>query len=89
MSRDSGDGRTPVGFLPLVRVRGLDDPIIEVRTEDGRLSSVRRSLGPEFRPPVFGPGTRVVRVGDPDRGIWLERSVTEQQRGGGTIDFDF
>ncbi len=89
VSRDSGDGRTPVGFLPLVRVRGLDDPIIEVRTEDGRLSSVRRSLGPEFRPPVFGPGTRVVRVGDPDRGIWLERSVTEQQRGGGTIDFDF
>ena len=89
VGRDDGDGRVPVGFLPLVRVSGIDDPVVEVRHADGRLVHARRSTGAEFRPPVFAAGTHVVRVGDPDRGVWLERSVSEEDRGMETLDFEF
>jgi alkaline phosphatase D len=89
VSRDSGDGRSPTGFLPLLRIRGVDDPVVEVRTEGGELVYVRRVVDAEFRPPVFGPGTHVVRVGDPDGGRWLERSVSEADRAKRVLDFDF
>jgi hypothetical protein len=89
VDRASGDGRTPVGFLPLIRVSGVDDPVVEVRTAQGRLVYARRMVGSELRAPVFASGTHVVRVGDPDRYPWQERRVSEEEWGTGTIDFDF
>ena len=39
--------------------------------------------------PVFEPGSHVVRVGDPDSGSWLERTVEQGAWGAGELDFDF
>ncbi len=89
VDRESGDGRAPLGFLPTLRVEGVDDPVIEVRSDAGALVYARRVIGRSYTPPVFEERTHVVRVGDPERGRWLERSVTRAEWGGGELRFDF
>jgi len=87
--RDAGDGRTPAGTLPTVRVRGLDDWVIQVRTASGELVYARRIRGSEYTAPVFEAGSYVVRVGDPDADSWLERTVEDGAWGSGALEFDF
>ena len=87
--RDSGDGRRPAGTLPTVRVRGVEDPVVEVRSASGALIYARRIRGTEFTPPVFEAAPHVVRVGDTLRGRWLERRVNSTEWGVGSLDFDF
>jgi len=89
VERDDGDGRTPVGFLPTVRVEGIDDPVVELRGEAGELVYARRIVGRSFTPPVFREQGHTLRVGDPDRGRWLERSVSRVEWSGGELLFDF
>jgi len=89
VARDGGDGRRPVGTLPTVRVRGLEDPVVEVRSVSGALIYARRIRGAEFTPPVFAVAPHVVRVGDTLRGRWQERRVAETEWGVGSLDFDF
>lgn len=87
--RGDGDGRAPVGFLPTVRVDGIEDPVIELRGEAGELVYARRIVGRSFTPPAFDERTHSVRVGDPDAGRWMERSVSRAEWGGGELRFDF
>ena len=89
IDRGDGDGRAPVGFLPTIEVRGMSDAVIDVRSTDGERVYVRRIVGRTFRPPIFAPGTHVVRVGDPSEGRWLEQSVSEEEWGRGKLVFDF
>ena len=89
VSRDSGDGRRPAGTLPTVRVRGVEDPVVEVRSVSGALIYARRIRGTEFTLPVFEAAPHVVRVGDTLRGRWLERRVNTTEWGVGSLDFDF
>ena len=87
--RDAGDGRAPLAHLPTVRVRGLEDAVVEVRAPSGALVHARRVRGTEIALPVFAPGPHVVRVGDPDRDRWLERTVLPPEWGSGEMEFDF
>ena len=87
--RDAGDGRTPLAHLPTVRVRGLEDAVVEVRAPSGSLVHARRVRGRALDLPVFGPGPHVVRVGDPDRNRWLERTVESQEWAASEVVFDF
>ena len=89
IGREDGDGRTPVGFLPTIEVRGRSDAVVEVRKTDGDRVYVRRIIGRTFRPPIFASETHVVRVGDPNKERWLERSVSEEEWGRGKLVFDF
>jgi hypothetical protein len=84
-----GDGRNPTDFLPPVRVVGVEDPVVEVVDSAGVLLYSRRVIGTTYRPPVFGPGTHRIRVGDPESGLWLERTVREGERGLAALEFDF
>ncbi|MGI9627149.1 MAG: alkaline phosphatase D family protein [Longimicrobiales bacterium] len=83
------DGRSQIGELPTVEVRGLDDPVVEVRNQAGHLVYSRRLLGNRFTPPVHERGPHTVRIGDPDRGVWQEQEVTEAEWGSGTLAFTF
>ena len=87
---DDGDGRKPVGYLPSIRVRGLDhDPVVELRSVSGKLVYSRRIQGMEFNLPVFDYGPHVVRIGDPDQALWLERTVQPNRQPATTLFFDF
>ena len=86
---EEGDGRAPIGFLPTLRVEGLVDPVVEVRTAEGDIAYSRRVVGDTFRPPVFQPGPHSIRVGDPDRNVWQERSGMEAVEGPSAITLRF
>lgn len=59
------DGRTPTAWLPEVRVTGIDNPVVQVRSEaSNRIVYTRRILGRTFTPPVFATGSYTVRVGE-------------------------
>ena len=89
VARDDGDGRAPAGFLPAVRVLGLSDPVVELRTDAGDLVYVKRIVGREFTPPAFDTRSHVLRVGDPANDRWIERTVDPSEWGSGSFEFDF
>jgi hypothetical protein len=82
---EEGDGRTPVGFLPTLRIEGLRDPVVEVRTAEGELVYVRRIVGQTFRPPIFEAGPHSIRVGDPDADLWQERRGVQPVEDGSSL----
>ena len=67
-------GREAAGYLPSVRVEGLDNPVVQVIDEaSGETVYTLRISGNEFRPKVFRRwGTYTVRVGEPDTGVFRE-----------------
>ena len=90
VNRDDGDGRRPLGHLPIIRINGLEnDPVIELRSISGELIYSRRMQGSEHRLPVFNSGPHLVRVGDPDQAHWLELTVQQDAHSDGPLFFDF
>jgi len=64
-------GRKPAGHLPTIKVRGIKNPVIQVRDSKGELVYALRIRGDSYRPPVFEASTAYeVRVGDPDLDTW-------------------
>jgi hypothetical protein len=71
IDQSDNDGRTPTGWLPELRVSGLDDPVVRVYDEpSGELVYALRVRGSVFQPRVYGPGPFKVEVGCPDREQW-------------------
>jgi len=67
------DGRRPAGFLPVLRFKGIDNPVVQVVEEASReIIYTLRIRGNEFRPPVFQAGNYTVRCGQPGTGNWKE-----------------
>ncbi len=61
---DDNDGRKPSAWLPMLRVEGGSDPVLQVVAEsDGEIVSTRRIRGTTFQPTVFAPGKYTVRLG--------------------------
>jgi phosphodiesterase/alkaline phosphatase D-like protein len=57
--------RRPVAYLPTLKVRGMDDPVVQVIEErSGEIVYTLRIKGREFRPKVFAPGKYTIKVGD-------------------------
>lgn len=66
-----GYGRTPVAFLPTVRVEGMENPVVQVVSEaGGEVLYTLRIRGREFTPGVFEGGSYTVRVGEPGTEAW-------------------
>jgi hypothetical protein len=65
-------GRKPEAYLPEIKVKGMRDPVFELRkSSTGELVYALRIRGKSFRPPVFdAKGTYRLRVGDPDSDQW-------------------
>jgi hypothetical protein len=59
--------RKPLGYLPTLRVTGMENAIVQVVHEPtGETVYTVRMQGTEFQPRVFSDGTYTVRVGDQD-----------------------
>ena len=83
-----GDGRVPEGQVE-VEVGGLEDPVVQVRDREGVLVYARRLRSNPATIPLHGLGDHLLRVGDPDRGLWQERSVRAADGSSGAVRFDF
>jgi len=66
--QDENYGRVAFGYLPLIEVRGLTDPVVQVVSEQtGETIYTLRIEGASFQPKVFAAGTYRVEVFEPDR----------------------
>ncbi len=80
------------GWLPEVSVTGLEQPVVQVISEQKQeVVYTLRVRGTKYRPRVFATGTYTLRVGDPDRGTWkqfsgLKAALTPE---GKTLDVRF
>lgn len=58
-------GARAVGYLPVIKVRGMVDPVVQVIEErGGEIVYTLRIKGREFRPKVFAMGSYTVNVGE-------------------------
>jgi alkaline phosphatase D len=73
IGQQENDGRVAVGYLPVIEVEGLLNPVIQVfNQQSGELVYALRIKGHSFRPKVYENSQYRVRVGEPDKNIWRE-----------------
>ncbi len=78
--------RKAIGYLPELQLENLESPVVEIiDQENGELVYSLRVESPTFKPKVFNESTYLMRVGDPDTGIWREFSDLKPSEGGEII----
>ena len=67
ISMEDNYGRTAFGYLPVMEITGIEDPVVQVVNEANQeIIYTLRINGSSFTPKVFAPGSYTVRVGDQD-----------------------
>ena len=84
-------GRAAWGYLPEIRVSGLENPVVQVAEEGSdEVVYTLRIRGDSFRPKVFAAGQYTVRVGEPELGLMRELTrVVASRDGGGELRVAF
>ena len=83
-------GPKPYGWLPQLKIVGMEDPVIKVFKDD-ELVYALRIKGSEFIPPVFEPGLYRIEVGDPDKVNFkvFKDLESEKEAGGNFMEVEF
>ncbi len=64
VAMQDNDGRTPSGWLPVLKFPGQPNPVVQVIEESNReVLYTLRVQGDSFQPPVFHEGTYTVKMG--------------------------
>ncbi len=64
VSQTANDGRKPVAWLPLLKFKDLQNPVVQVVEEStGEIVYTMRTTGQEFQPPVYRAGKYTVHYG--------------------------
>ncbi len=64
VSMRDNDGRKPIGWLPEVRLDGVQSGVFQVINEEtGEILYTVRSEGPTFKAPVYSEGTYTIKAG--------------------------
>ncbi len=75
-------GREATAWLPVLKIEGEPDPVVEIINEvTGELEYSVRIKGKEFEPWVFSEDLFTVRVGYPETGEWQETENVETLEG--------
>ena len=65
IKQEENYGRSAAGFLPTLRISGVDDPVVEIVSEStGETEYILRIKGNVFRPKIFSPSSHTVKVSD-------------------------
>jgi len=82
-------GRRRRAKLPTLVIRGTDEPVIDVLTDDGELLYSLRAPESTYQPAVFEPGRYTLRIRDPNRRVSQTlRNVTAAANQSGKIEID-
>ena len=75
VAQEENYARKAKGYLPEVRVKGVENPVIQIINEETKdLEYVIRIPGQTFLPKVFDTSIiYTVKVGDPDKNLWQEQ----------------
>jgi alkaline phosphatase D len=67
----AGYGKHAAGYLPTLRVEGMENPVVQVVSEaGGEILYTLRIQGREFTPAVFEGGSYSIGVGEPGTDRW-------------------
>ncbi|NUQ60924.1 MAG: metallophosphoesterase [Pirellulales bacterium] len=84
-------GRWAVAYLPTLKVRGMQDPVVQVIDErDGQTVYTLRIKGTQFRPKVFALGAYTLKIGDQQqrtRELNKVQALPPDQTGELTVEF--
>jgi len=84
VSMEENYGRTAWGYLPEIRVTGMENPVVQVVDEASEeVVYTLRIRRHSFRPRVFAAGRYTVRVGEPELGMMRELTGVVATRDGG------
>ncbi|MEX0681592.1 MAG: alkaline phosphatase D family protein [Balneolales bacterium] len=73
IEQQDNDGRETYGYLPEIEIEGLNDPVIQVFSQEtDKLEYALRIKGGSIRPKVYEEGRYRIRIGEPDRNLWKE-----------------
>lgn len=65
LRQEDNYNRKSSSFLPVLNVKGMENPVVQVISEDtGEILYTIRISGREYRPKVFAPGRYMVRIGE-------------------------
>lgn len=74
---EQNDGRRVIGHLPELQIRGSNNPVVQVSSDDtGEILYTRRIQGKRFRAPVYAPGRYTIKVGKDRPDAWSKFGVT-------------
>ncbi len=85
-------GRKPSGELPMISVRGMDEPVVQVIDEKTKqVAYTLRLQSRNFRPMVFSKGPFTIRVGEPgtERVRTFKGVTPGKKKKGGTLEAEF
>jgi hypothetical protein len=83
-------GRKAIAYLPVLRISGVENPVVEVTDQAGEIVYSLRIDGREFQPHVFAEGKYTVKIGDPDAERWRTMEGLEAKHENGTqLDVEF
>jgi alkaline phosphatase D len=67
VSQEDNYGRKAIGYLPMLKVAGAKDPVVQVINEEsGEVQYTLRIKGNAFQPKVFSDGRHTVKVSHPE-----------------------
>ncbi len=71
ISQEDNYGRKAVAFIPRIKVKGMNNPVVQVVNErNGETVYTIRINGKSWQPKVFEKGKYTVKIGDPDLNKW-------------------
>ncbi|WP_242203155.1 alkaline phosphatase D family protein [Aestuariivivens insulae] len=75
VSQEANYGRKAKGYLPEIKVQGLESPVVHIINERTKaLEYAIRINGQTFEAKVFdGTSSYTVKVGEPDKNLWQEQ----------------
>jgi len=85
-------GRQPAGYLPELRIQGIEKPVVIVTNEQtGEVVYALRLQTNEWTPFVFHTQAHSVRVGDPEQDIWqtMENLEVAPEPSGASLEIVF
>ena len=73
-------GRKETGWLPTLKIKGDPDPVVEITDQStGELEYIIRINGNEFIPKVFSNNKYNVRIGYPEKDLYIELKDMEPE----------
>jgi alkaline phosphatase D len=65
------NGRAAVAYLPELKIEGVERPVVQVVDQSSKETVYTlRLTDSAYRPEVYREGKYILRVGDPDLGVW-------------------
>ncbi|MFT7617956.1 MAG: alkaline phosphatase D [Planctomycetota bacterium] len=80
ISQQDNYARKPTGYLPMMTITGMNNPVLRIFDESGVLVYAYRLEKKQIRPPVFADGNYTVEIGEPGTPHLWRRTINTSSK---------